>query len=162
MPKVEIQKTYRVPLDKALEFFGNQELYDEYHKRNDATFTVLSREGNVVCVEVHQNLSGKMITFVNRTVYRLPRTIELETLSGPAKGSRHALSFESVPEGTKVTYCSDFKLDYGGLSGKALRAVSGKMMKKLMKESLEEGAEIDRRYLEGDGAPDADRPTTPS
>ncbi len=104
-------------------------------------------------VEVTQEVDGRLITFTNRTVYRLPHSIELETLSGPAKGSRQKVTFESVPEGTRVTYASDFRLVFGGAAGKALRMVSGKMMKKMMAESMEEAAEIDRRHLEGEPPP---------
>jgi hypothetical protein len=153
VPKVELKKTFRVPLDRALEYFGDHDLYNSCHLRDDATCTTLSREGSEVLVEVTQDVDGRPITFTNRTVYRLPHSIELETLSGPAKGSRQKVTFASVPEGTTVTYASDFKLAFGGAAGKALRMVSGKMMKKMMTESMEEAAEIDRRHLEGEPPP---------
>ncbi len=150
-----MKKTFRVPLDRALEYFGDHDLYNSCHLRDDATCTTLSREGNEVLVEVRQDVNGQLITFTNRTVYHLPHSIELETLSGPAKGSRQKVSFESVPEGTRVTYASDFRLEFGGAAGKALRMVSGKMMKKMMVESMEEAAEVDRRHLEGEPPPPA-------
>jgi hypothetical protein len=74
----------------------------------------------------------------------------LETISGVAKGSRQRVAFESVPEGAKVTYTSDFKMEFAGMAGKALRMVSGKMMKKMIKESMEDTAEADRKHLEGE------------
>jgi hypothetical protein len=55
-----------------------------------------------------------------------------------------------VSEGTKVTYTSDFKMEFAGMAGKALRMVSGKMMKKMTKETMEEVAEVDRKHLEGE------------
>lgn len=148
-----MKKTFRVPLDRALEYFGDHDLYNSCHLRDDATCATLSREGSEVLVEVTQDVGGRLITFTNRTVYQLPHSIELETLSGPAKGSRQKVTFESVPEGTRVTYASDFRLEFGGAAGKALRMVSGKMMKKMMVESMEEAAEIDRRHLEGEPPP---------
>lgn len=153
MPKMELQKTFHVPLDKALEFFGNHELYNSCHARSDATCTIVSRRDNEVLVDVKQGIGERTISFTNKTVYRLPHSIELETLSGPAKGSRQRITFESVPEGTRVTYASDFKLEFGGAAGKALRMVSGKMMKKMMKDSMEEAAEVDRKHLEGEQPP---------
>lgn len=154
MPKVQMKKTFHVPLERALEYFGDQDLYNSCHLRDDATCTTLGREGDEVLVEVNQDVNGRRITSTNRTVYRLPHSIETETLSGPARGSRQTITFEPVPEGTRVTYASDFKLDFGGTAGKALRLISGKMMKKMMMESLEKVAEVDRRRLEGpDGAP---------
>jgi len=60
------------------------------------------------------------------------------------------VTFESVPEGTRVTYVTDFKMHFGGMAGKALGLVSGKMMKKMTKETMEEAAEVDRKHLEGE------------
>jgi len=150
MPKVELQKTFHVSLDKALEFFGNHELYNSVHTRSDTSYTIVSRRDNEILVDVKQEVGGRTINFTNKTVYRLPHSIESETLSGVAKGSRQRIAFESVPEGTGVTYTTDFKLEFGGMAGKALRMVSGKMMKKMAKESMEEAAEIDRKHLEGE------------
>jgi hypothetical protein len=150
MPKGELQKTLCVPMDKALAYFGNHELYNSVHTRSDTTYTIVSRQDNEVLVDVKQELGGRIINFTNKTVYRLPHSIESETLSGVAKGSRQRITFESVPEGTRVTYTTDFKLEFGGIAGKALRMVSGKMMKKMIKESMEEAAEVDRKQLEGE------------
>jgi Polyketide cyclase / dehydrase and lipid transport len=150
MPKRELEKTFRVPMDKALEYFGNHELYNSMHTRSDTTYTIVSRRDNEVLVDVKQDLKGQTLNFTNKTVYRLPESIESETLSGMAKGSRQKVTFASVPEGTKVTYTTDFKLEFGGMAGKALRMVSGKMMKKMIKESMQEAAEVDRKYLEGE------------
>jgi hypothetical protein len=149
MPKVELQKTFRVPLDKAIEYFGNHELYNSVHARSDTTITIVSRQNNEILVDVRQDVGGgRTVEYRNRTVLRLPHSIDLETISGVAKGSRQTVTFEPVSEGTKVTYTSDFKMELGGLAGKALRTVSGKMMKRMMKESMEEAAEADRKYLE--------------
>ncbi len=156
MPKGELEKTFRVPMDKALEYFGNHELYNSMHTRSDTTYTIVSRRDNEVLVDVKQDLKGQTLNFANKTVYRLPESIESETLSGMAKGSRQKITFASVPEGTKVTYTTDFKLEFGGMAGKALRMVSGKMMKKMIKESMQEAAEVDRKYLEGE------QPQTPN
>ena len=150
MPKVELQKTFHVSLDKALEFFGNHELYNSVHTRSDTSYTIVSRRDNEILVDVKQEVGGRTINFTNKTVYRLPHSIESETLSGVAKGSRQRIAFESVPEGTRVTYTTDFKLEFGGMAGTALRLVSGKMMKKMAKESMEEAAEVDRKRLEGE------------
>jgi ribosome-associated toxin RatA of RatAB toxin-antitoxin module len=150
MPKVELQRTFNVPLDKALEYFGNHELYNSAHARSDTTCTIVNRRDNEVVVEVKQQVSGQTINFTTKTVYRLPQSIETETLSGIAKGSRQKVTFESVPEGTKVTYVTDFKMQIGGVAGKALRLVSGKVMKKMTRETMEEAAEVDRKHLEGE------------
>ena len=155
MPKVELQRTFNVPLDKALEYFGNHDLYNSRHARSDTTSTTVSRKDNEVLVEVNQEASGQKFSFTNKTVYRLPHSIETETLSGVAKGSRQKVTFESVPEGTSVTYFTDFKMQFGGVAGKALRLVSGKIMKKMTRETMEEAAEIDRQYLEGEPQPPA-------
>jgi hypothetical protein len=150
MPKVELQRTFNVPLDKALEYFGNHELYNSVHARSDTTCTIVSRRDNEVLVEVKQVVGAQTISFTTKTVYRLPHSIETETLSGIAKGSRQKVTFESVPEGTKVTYITDFKMQLGGMVGKALGLVSGKMMKKMTRETMEEAAEVDRKHLEGE------------
>lgn len=150
MAKVELQKIIKVPIEKAVEFFGNHELYNSVHTRSDTTYTIVSRRDNEVLVDVRQEIGGRTLSFTNKTVYRLPHRIETETLSGIAKGSWQRITFESVPEGTRVTYTTDFKLEFGGMAGKALRLVSGKMMKKMTKESLEEVAEVDRKQLEGE------------
>jgi len=118
----------------------------------------VSRRDNEVLVDVKQQVGGRTVTFTNKTVYRLPHSIESETLSGIAKGSRQKVIFESVPEGTKVTYTTDFKMEFGGMAGKALRMVSGKMMKKMTKETMEEAAEVDRKYLEGEQQPQPPAP----
>jgi len=39
------------------------------------------------------------------------------------------------------------------VAGKALRLVSGKVMKKLTRETMEEAAEVDRKHLEGEQPP---------
>ena len=150
MAKVELQKIIKVPIEKVVEFFGNHELYNSVHTRSDTTYTIVSRRDNEVLVDVKQETGGRTLNFTNKTVYRLPHSIESETLSGVAKGSWQRITFESVPEGTRVTYTSDFKLEFGGMAGKALRLVSGKMMKKMAKESMEEAAEVDRKQLEGE------------
>jgi hypothetical protein len=150
MPKVELQRTFNVPLDKALEYFGNHELYNSQHVRSDTTCTMVSRRDNEVLVEVKQQVGGQTISFTTKTVYRLPQSIETETLSGIVKGSRQKVTFESVPEGTKVTYVTDIKMQIGGMAGKALGLVSGKMMKKMTRETMEEAAEVDRKHLEGE------------
>ena len=153
MPKVELQRTFNVPLDKVIEYFGDHELYNRQHARSDTTCTIANRRDNEVVVEVKQQVSGQTINFTTKTVYRLPQSIETETLSGIAAGSRQKLTFESVSEGTKVTYVTDFKMRFGGALGKAFRLVSGKMMKKMTKETMEEAAEVDRKRLEGDQPP---------
>jgi carbon monoxide dehydrogenase subunit G len=153
MPKVELQKTFHVPLDKAIEYFGNHEVYNSAHARSDTTCTIVSRKDNEFLVEVKQQVSGQTINFTTKTVYRLPQSIETETLSGIAKGSRQKVTFESVPEGTKVTYATDFKMQIGGAVGKAFGLVSGKMMKKMTRETMEEMAEVDRKHLEGEQSP---------
>ncbi len=150
MPKVELQKVIKVPIEKAVEFFGNHELYNSVHTRSDTSYTIVNRRNDEILVDVKQVVGGRTINFTNKTVYRLPHSIESETLSGVAKGSRQRIDFESVPEGTRVTYVTDFKLEFGGMAGKALRLVSGKMMKKMAKESMEEAAEVDRKQLEGE------------
>jgi hypothetical protein len=150
MAKVELQKIIKVPIEKALEYFGNHELYNSVHTRSDTSYTIVSRRDNEVLVNVEQEIGDRTLNFTNKTVYRLPHSIESETLSGVAKGSWQRNTFESVPEGTRVTYTSDFKLEFGGMAGKALRLVSGKMMKKMAKESMEETAEVDRKQLEGE------------
>ena len=150
MAKVELQKIIKVPIEKAVEFFGNHELYNSVHTRSDTTYTIVSRRDNEVLVDVKQETGGRTLNFTNKTVYRLPHSIESETLSGVAKGSWQRITFESVPEGTRVTYTSDLKLEFGGMAGKALRLVSGKMMKRMAKESMEETAEVDRKHLEGE------------
>jgi ribosome-associated toxin RatA of RatAB toxin-antitoxin module len=149
MPKVELQRTFNVRLDKALEYFGNHELYNSQHARSNTTCTIVSQRDNEVLVEVKQQVSGQTVNFTTKTIYRLPQSIETETLSGIAKGSRQKVTFESVPEGTRVTYVTDFKMQIGGVAGKALRLVSGKMMKKMTRETMEEVAEVDRKHLEG-------------
>ena len=149
MPKVELQKTFHVPLDKALEYFGNHELYSNQHARSDTTYIIVNRRDNEILVEVNQEVSGQKFNFTNKTVYRLPQSIETETLSGIARGSRQKMTFESVPEGTKVTYVTDVKMHFGGMAGKAISMASGKMIKKMTRETMEEAAEVDRQHLEG-------------
>jgi len=148
MPKVEVQKTFNVPLDRTLKYFTDHELYNSVHARSDTTITIVSQRDNEILVDSKQEVGGRTVNSTYKTVYRLPHSIETETLSGVSKGSRQRVTFESVPEGTKVTYAADFKIELGGAAGKALRLVSGKMMKRMMKESMEEAAEADRKYLE--------------
>jgi len=156
MAKVEIEKTFRVPLDKVVEYFGNYELYHSMHTRSDTSYTIVSQRDNEVLVNVKQEVGGRALNFSNKTIYRLPHRIETETLSGVVKGSWQRIVFQSVSEGTKVTYTTDLKMQFGGMAGKALRVVSGKMMKKMTRESLEEIAEADRKHLEGE------QPSTPT
>ena len=150
MPKVELQKTFHVPLDKALEYFGNHDVYNSAHARSDTTCTIVSRQGNEVLVEVKQEVGRQKINFTTKTVSRLPHSIETETLDGIAKGSRQKVTFKSVSQGTEVTYVTDFKMNLGGAVGKAFGLVSGKMMKKMTRETMEEMAEVDRKHLEGE------------
>ena len=153
MPKVELQKTFHVPLDKALEYFGNHDVYNSAHARSDTTCTIVSRQGNEVLVEVKQEVGRQKINFTTKTVYRLPHSIETETLDGIAKGSRQKVTFKSVSQGTEVTYVTDFKMNLGGAVGKAFGLVSGKVMKKMTRETMEEMAEVDRKHLEGEQSP---------
>ena len=150
MPKAEVQKTFHVPLEKVTEYFSNQEVYSKQHSRSDTTRTILSQGNNEILAEVKQQVGERTIVYTTKTVYRLPQSIEIETLSGLAKGSRQKVTLESAPEGTKVTYFIDFKFELSGIAGKAARLVSGKMIKKATRESLEELAEEDRKYLEGE------------
>ncbi|MDM8001258.1 MAG: hypothetical protein QUS33_15045 [Dehalococcoidia bacterium] len=159
MPKVELQKVFHVPLEKALEYFGNREVYSSAHARSDTTSTVLSQKDNEFVVEVKQTVGSQTIRYTIRTVYRLPQSIETETLDGIAKGSRQKVTLKSVPQGTEVTYVTDFKMHLGGAVGKAFGLVSGKMMKKMTKETMEEMAEVDRKHLEGDTQPQPPRST---
>src|SRR5512136_1780834 len=154
MPKVEIEKIIHVPVDKVLEYFGNHDLYTSMHARDDTTYTLVRRKDNEALVEIKQSVRGGEIKYTAKTVYHLPQRIETETLSGIGKGSRQKVAFQSVPEGTRVTYTSDVKFQSGGMAGKALSMASGKMINKLTKESLDEAAEVDRKYLEG-GQPEA-------
>jgi hypothetical protein len=150
MAKAEIQRVFRVPVDKVLEYYGNHELYNSVHTSADTTYTIVSRRDNEVLVDVNQDIKGQKMSFRNKTVYHLPRRIETETLSGLAKGSTQKITFESVAEGTKVTYTTDFKLALGGMAGKAFGLMSNKMMKKMTKEAMEEAADLDRKHLEGE------------
>ncbi len=150
MAKVELQKVIHVPREKVAELFGDYGLYNKLHAREDTSYEIAGQQNNEVVVNVKQEISGRVFNYKTKTIFRLPDRIDTETLSGVGKGTRQTIVLESVPEGTKVCYISDVKLEFGGVAGKALRMVSGKMMKKMTKEALEEAAEIDRKHLEGE------------
>ena len=153
MAKTEVKRVIRVPIEKALEYYANHDLYNSIHKKDEFTYTTISRRDNEIVAEVQQDFKGQKMTFTNKTVYNLPRSIETETLSGMAKGSTQKIAFESVAEGTKVTYSIDFKLALAGVAGKAIGMMSNKMMKKMTKETLEEIADLDQKHLEGEQPP---------
>ncbi len=97
MAKVEIEKTFRVPLDKVVEYFGNYELYHSMHTRSDTSYTIVSQRDNEVLVNVKQDVGGRALNFTNKTIYRLPHRIETETLSCVVKGSWQRIVFQSIP-----------------------------------------------------------------
>lgn len=148
MPKVEVKKVIRVPKEKAVEYFGDADTYFKVHSGKGASYEIVSRDGNEIVVSEKRLIGHRQVQSTHRTVYHLPQRIDSKVVSGDGEGSTQTITFESVPEGTRVTYVSD--LEFGKGAGRVLRKLGKKMMKKLMKGTAEEEAERDRKYLEGE------------
>lgn len=148
MPKVEVKKVIRVPKEKAVEYFGDADTYFRVHSGKGASYEVISKDGNEVIVCEKRLMGRRQVQSTHKTTYRLPQSIDSRIVAGDGEGSTQRIIFDSVPEGTRVTYVSD--LEFGGGVGRVLRKVGKKMIKKLMKDAAEEEAEKDRKYLEGE------------
>jgi carbon monoxide dehydrogenase subunit G len=148
MPKVEVKKVIRVPRERAVEYFGDTETYFKVHSGKGASYEMISRDGQEVVVVEKRKLARHEIQSTHKIVFRLPQRIDSKIIAGDGEGSTQRITFESVPEGTRVVYVSDLEL--GGGVGRALRKLGKKLIKKLMKDTAEEEAEKDRKYLEGD------------
>lgn len=148
MPKVEVKKVIRVPIERAAEYFGDTETYYKVHTAKDQSYEIISRDGQEAVVGEKRKIAGREIQSTHRIVFRLPHRIDSKIVAGDGEGSTLVITFESVPEGTKVTYITDLEL--GGGVGRALRKLGKKLLKKMMKDTAEEEAEKDRKYLEGE------------
>ena len=148
MPKVEVKKVIRVPTEKAVEYFGDADTYFKVHSGKGASYEIISKDGNEVVVSEKRVIGRRQVQSTHKTVYRLPQRIESKIIAGDGEGSTQTITFDSVSEGTRVTYVSD--LEFGGGVGRVLRKLGKKMLKKLLKDTAEEEAERDRKYLEGE------------
>ena len=146
MAKVQLRKTIRAPIEKVVEYFGNPELYFSMHSSDDASFKIVSSRENEILVEEERDAGRRRLKTTHKTVLHLPHRIDSEVVSGPGQGSKSTTTFESVPEGTKVTYTMDIK--FGGMAGKVLGQLGKKWIKKMMEDEMEAAAEKNRKYLE--------------
>jgi carbon monoxide dehydrogenase subunit G len=143
MAKIKLQKIVRAPIEKTVGFFGNPEIYYGVHSGDDVSYKVVSSGENEILVEEERAAGRQRLKSTSRMTLHLPRRIDSEVIAGAGEGSKSTTTFESVSEGTKVTFTMDMKL--GGMAGRVL----GRMLKKWMKKALEEELEKDRKYLEG-------------
>ena len=148
MPKVEVRKVIRVPREKAVEYFGDTATYFKIHTSKDQSYEIISKDGQEVIVGEKRKIAGREVKSTHKIVFRLPQRIDSRIIAGDGEGSSQTVTFEAVPEGTKVTYVSDLEL--GGGVGRLLRKLGKRLLKKLMKDTAEEEAEKDRKYLEGE------------
>lgn len=148
MPKVEVKKVIRVPRERAVEYFGDTETYFKVHSGKGTSYEIISKDGQEAVVGEKRKMAGREVQSTHRIAFSLPQRIDSKIIAGDGEGSTLVITFESVPEGTKVTYVSDLEL--GGGVGRALRKLGKKLIKKLMKDTAEEEAEKDRKYLEGE------------
>lgn len=140
---MELTKIIRVPREKVIDYFSKPELYLATHSKHKS-FKVVSKEENVVFVDEEWEFEGRRLNFTHKIVLNLPDSIGLDIVKGQGKGSKETIIFAEVAEGTNVTYISDFKL--GRIAGK----IFGWLASKQIKDMLEEMAEKDRRFLEGE------------
>lgn len=140
--KAEVKKITRVSRKNVIEYFADPQLYLKTHAKYYKSFSVVSKEENVVFVDEEWEFGNRRLSFTHKITLNLPNRIDLEIIKGDGKGSRETITFEELSEGTKVIYISDFKL--GGISGKIFGWLAGKQIKKMMEEMAEE----DIRYLE--------------
>jgi hypothetical protein len=103
MPKVEVKKVIRVPIEKAVDYFGDAETYFKVHSSKGAFYEIISRDGNEVVVGEKRQMARRQVQSTHKTVYRLPQRIDSKIVAGDGEGSTQTITLDSVPEGTRVT-----------------------------------------------------------
>lgn len=145
MAKITVSKLVRAPKEKVVEYFATPHLYFKVHEKYYKWFEILKEENNVAYVDEVWEIGGRLSRFTHKIVVNLPHNIEMEIIAGDGKGSKEVISFEEEGNQTKVTYHSDFKL--GGITGVLIGWLVSSQMKKMMEEMADE----DRRFIEGNG-----------
>lgn len=146
MAKVQLRKIIRAPIERVVEYFGNPDLYCGGRSGPDVSARIVSRKEDEILIEDERDAGRRRLKTTQRVVFRLPHRVELEVVAGPGKGSKSTTAFETVPEGTKVTYTTDLK--FGGMAGRVLGQVGKPLWKKMMEDEIEAAAEKARKYLE--------------
>ncbi|MBM4444355.1 MAG: SRPBCC family protein [Chloroflexi bacterium] len=148
MAKVQLRKTFKAPIEKVVEYFGNPELHLGSSGDPGASCKVISRKENELVIEDERDAGQRRLKTTQRIRLHLPHRVETEIIDGLAKGSKSVTSFEVDPEGTRVTYTTDLK--FGGMAGRVLGRLGKPLLKKMMEEEMEAAAEKARKYLEGE------------
>ena len=135
MPKVEVSRIIKKPREKVWEVAADPKSMLKWWP-GSTSVEILSRNQNTLTIKGTGTEGGREATMTEKWTLYPPEKIEIEVLEGPIRG-RTVQTYEEVPEGTKVTWYSDFS--FKGVMGKVFgRIFVGSKLEESSAHTLEE------------------------
>lgn len=110
MPKINFEKIVKAERTKVFDIVANYEQFQKLLPKRFLSIRVLSVRDNVAVVEQHVRVSGRELIMMTKHITHYPETHEVFVIGGDAKGSHFLETYETVPQGTKITVEADIKL----------------------------------------------------
>jgi uncharacterized protein YndB with AHSA1/START domain len=135
LPKVEVSRVIKAPREKVWEVAADPKSMLKWWPGSESV-EILSRDQNTLTIKGTGTEGGRKATMTEKWTLYPPEKIEIEVLEGPV-GGRTTQTYEEVPEGTKVTWSSDFS--FKGVLGKIFaRIFVGSKLEESSAHTLEE------------------------
>jgi uncharacterized protein YndB with AHSA1/START domain len=128
---VELTETVRAPKEKVFAAATDYESMPRWSKFYTSV-RITKREGNVVNTEVQTKAFGVTATGTSKMVELSPERIEM-TGEGKNSNSKVVLTFDQVPDGTKLVYIADMEA-HGAMSSLLGPFAKGKIESLLREE----------------------------
>ena len=110
MPKINFEKIVKAERNKVFNIAAN---FEQFHKTLPEYFPSIrihSTRGNIAVVEEHVRIAGLEMVMMTKHVTHYPEVHEVFVIGGDAKGSHIIERYESIQEGTKITFDANLKL----------------------------------------------------
>ncbi len=111
MPKINFEKIVKANRNKVFDIATNFKEFQKILPEYFPSIRVRSIRDNVAVVEEHIRISGKELVMMTKHVIQYPETHEVFVIGGDAKGSHIVEKYETIEQGTKITFDADIKLN---------------------------------------------------
>lgn len=128
--RVQVTRIVRAPRDRVLAYFTSPQAYAKAHAPNCLSNEILSSSGREVISQEEWQFGGRKVRFKHRIRLFIPDRLELEIIEGDGLGTFEKITFETVPEGTRIVYESDFRVR--GLVGMLVSVIGRKQVRRML------------------------------
>ena len=111
MPKINFEKIVKADRNKVFGIATNFKEFQKILPEYFPSIRVRSIRDNVAVVEEHIRISGKELVLMTKHVIQYPELHEIFVIGGDMKGSHIVEKYDTIEQGTKITFDADIKLN---------------------------------------------------